>query len=1717
MNVGAVTGQSTFISSNQEITLFGGGTYDDGIPPIYVGFREPLDVRVIDGRVNGQRVNELVVDGVSQHTFTVEVTFAGKPVPDGTEIELNVTGENQNIVVLSSCIQSPAGCVPGSSGVIFANQINDPIINPQNNEGTISARSLAFFTIDPLSDVAFNAKINVTSRFDQLNTVVREITRCIEINNTVNVETPSFPPQANDPIEGAATSNELILYDTIQDLFFTTRAGEIRRIGHFAAATILGTGDFMYVFGGITGQGDSSTTNLTPLSEVFNVQTQEWEFTTDMPTPRVFGMTVVKDEKVYCIGGLEVNPLLAQYVVSRRIEMFDSITELWNTSLAIMPEDNGVAYGDAQVVGDFIYVTCGVTSMSGLAQAGDLNTKILIYSILGDSWTEITPSNISLYQRLAPFGFYRSGAVNTSDRDYYIYSGSIPKPLELVQSERQSIIDRLLNEFRSFIFTSTYYNNLPLGDQELFVQTQESIIIDGVQVPGFLYLVTGFRFAPGSEFVQNGVLNIDISDTLDDEWTVLPQARDMGAAVYSPLQDIAFFIGGSNQNKSTTLNRNESIDLHNDNDYSRLTPLNRGRTMFGAVLIGDEIFLTGGLTSGHSAGFVEIDIEPDTTFIEARGTQSAGLLVTLKNDSGEVLEQDVRIDVRGRLRMPAIDDILSQFIAERAADRALGGDGTGTATDLPQAGEEINVEQLIKAQNKIIDPNSDAFQFNASRKLSEQVSLFPILYSAKEFVVNAGVGGVTLLPRSEDPLADFQKLSEFIRLRLENTPVDPNERFSGDLTREELAALGDTLATVQLPPTVIKSGSLRDLYSIETLVTILDPILFGQTISDFDLDVQEAIDSKIVELLTPPEIEEPGEPPLGAPLFGGGSVVDESECFLLQHAAQPDIPPSSTPPASNPNTPLGIGGFAGSGQCLFCQTILPTNVDVRNQLSAVEAKFFNVVDWMPQIKKRLVDNTATLSEVVEELDIIDHEVPFGGSQLYNAMFEAGATTSGDEFALIKKVVYIASDNSQNLSLVTRDKAIDEINAIDGDKKVPVIYSVFSTSFPISLAAQLQRSEVGDVEKITQATGGQATTLIRSGFLDQILNLALGSATGGLGFGIHTRKLIFLEPTAITAMTLNFRLPSNTQGFVRIRFSPDGFNFGDFGERFEGSQIIDLIDFVALIIEIEVVLTTGFTIDISEEYDSTATGIPKLVSIVFQTSGEREDLMFLDKETVLTNVQQVAAAIEGTIPTTSIVEIGSATSNSHEWTDFQSPARPAVRDCGKMFMLERTDDPTSLVPIEPVSTIDGRLYVSNYGRWDPAATVSLFEVNDDGVDIPVLDGFVLYPRDGEVYFDTKQPPDKQFKITIVNDDCLRVGLRLRNRLHTEAISLTGVGFIYSTNDEKPLALSQVAPRAISVQISPQSPSSGDTFFALYVFVDLNNDKESGTLISWFRNGSQLLEIQNQTSWSNTDLLPGNKLEPNDKINFRVIPSDGRDFGTPVVSPTVVVVSLPPGADDVRMAPFRNNILNGRFDTSSTFVVEYDFRTEEIGSAGVEDGTIIRWFVNGTLFKEGTFSGFDIDTSGQVNDAAKQLAPTEIIGGTTAHIIGNQVQAEVTPKTLVITGDVVKTQIVTVENSIPIATNVKIEPEVPTAQSTLVLTYDLDDNDINVFETQTDQSELKWFNSANGTDFIEVTDLQGESTVPPFFLRAGEHWFAQVTAFDGLDVGNVAVSNTVVITP
>jgi len=1680
VNVSTVSGVTTLISKNKEITLFGGGDYQTGIPPIYAGFKEPLSVAILDARVNGQSISELQVDGFSTQTFVVEVTFANDPVPDGTPIELTVDGDNQSIIKLSS-------------NIIYTKLINDSIINPSG-----PLRSLAFFSIDPLPNVEFSTKINTTCHYDKLGTAKRTITRCILLTNHAKDQSQQNDTNASELNLkiNSATSNELIVYDTVNNSYSTQTGGQINRMGHFFAACNVSTTDKIFAFGGWTGNSDSSTANITPTSEFFDIATEQWNFTTNMPTARCFGMTVIKESKIYCIGGIELDSLLRQHIVSKKIEAFDVITETWDTTLIDMPENYGVAYGDAQLVGNYIYVTCGITNIIDNSTPGTLNDRILRYSIGNNTWDTIIPSDVGVYTRISPFGFYKDNSSGINH--YYIYGGALQKGVPQIETERTAKINELLNELHSFLLTSTYFQNLTVDKQQEFIANKEADIRNSVVIPSFIYPKNGFKFVPGSEFISDNNYFIDVSDSLEDEWHDMPLPRSFGKCIYNSNQNIAYFIGGSNQNLSTTLNKMDAIDIFNDNNLETRTALNRGRSMFAANLLADNIYISGGLTSGHDEGWCQITVQNKPEFIETLGIQSGGVFVTITNDSGELLTQDINVEVLGEVHIEDVDNLLIGYAAKRAADRALGGDGSGNAPNKAQAGDTLDINKIKNLQNTVVDPNSDEFQLNATTQLQNKLALFPVLYSKSEFTIRNGIGSTTLLPRSEDPLSDILQLAAFIKTLLDNTPVDQGQLFNG-FTRDELASLGDALAAVMLSPTIVDSGALRSLYTIETTLTILDDFYFGQTVGETDLAIQKQTQDDIAQLLTPPSDNQTNN--------SDNLIVTNSKCFVLQHSAQQDISQSNTPPQSNdPNNPGGTGGFAQSGQSLFSSSILPLNIAIRDQNFSPIANYFNVLDWIPQIQERLITNDSSLSDTLNEINKIKYETPFGGSQLYDALFKSAQIMSDDDFDTTKKVIYVLADNVENLSTISRDTAITEVNSIDGDKKVPIVETVFSTSFPVTLSALLEQTEINDVEKLVSETGGQANLLISSDFMDEILNLTISGATGGLGYGTYIRQIKFDELVAITGFKVLFDLSANTNGSFKYRYSKDGYTFGDFSSVFIGSQLIEFSDFFAKIIEIEIVLTTGFSTDTSENNETTANSVPKCLSITVENSAEREDFVFLNKDTSPTNIQQIAMAFEGTIPPTAIVELGTATSDSHQWNDFQSKSRPSVNELGKMFMIERSENTAndSIIPPEPLFTNDNILYTSIYGPWDPNSTIKLFYLDENSTKIPVLDGFKLYPRDGQIYFNTQQNPTKVFEMQIINTDDFRVGIRLRNRLHTSSIQMEGVGFIYSTNSVKQTALGQIPPKAINILISPSSPNSGSTFSALYKFIDLNNNTEVGSIISWYKNNIQLLEIQNKLSWTNDSLLLTNKLKPGDKIQFSVTPSDGTDYGTTVYSANIMIGARSPEIQSAQIISVRNGVNNDRFDTSGTLQLDYTFVSEDIG--GIEDGTNIKWFVNGVIFKENTFSAVNADPY----TSPKSIQPGEVSNGFQAHVIGNIVQVEITPRTALASGTVVTTASVTISNSLPLVKTITIAPASPTTQSTLILSYAIDDRDIDS-KVQQDKSTIKWFVSKDGKNYSEQTELVGSKTVSPFYLTKCDTWYAQIVPNDGVENGPSKNSN------
>ena len=1728
-NVTPISAHTSMIVGNKAVTIYGGGDYKNGIPPVYIGWKEPLHVTLHNPVVNGNQVSpdHMVFDGVSRHTFPVEISFAGCPVPNGTEVELQVSGSDGSPVRLSNC-DGINNCSPSSSGIIRTQLVNDPFINPPDGEalnggscGVGNRRSIAYFTIDPIPNVTFSATIKAICRHDKVGTIARAIVDKIDFANNADTqqqqqqggESGSENPQQSEEASTVIES-EVITYNPDTNVFGTLPPMGQERYLPFCAALELGSIEYICTFGG------KKTKGLNATSQQYDPLTNKWNMITPMPTPRCAGQTVVVGSKVYCIGGVEFNEVQQQYRVSNVVEVYDANSEHWITSLSSMP--NGIAFGAALYADGFIYIVCGAKSVTSDISAENLNDKILRYSIADDGWVEIDVADV-IYPRLSPVAFRRS-CTCISDGWIYVMSGAVPKTPGEISSERTAAINNATEQIMTWLYAQSDFQAMSPDDQNKRITEEIKNVQDSIEICPFTYPQSVFKFQ------VLGGLDLPSMTLLQETWPIPPRPVQSAGYVYLGGADCVITLGGSNQNISTTL---DDIDMwclglidDGDSGFAHLGEMPRGKNGFGVVFYSNLIVMIGGITSGHQSGWVSIEILQTPDRVEAMGKQSAGLLIQLKNDAGKLIREEVRVSVRGRLSIPEVDARLTNVLADIMARRALGDDGSGIIPDLPNPGDLIDWDRILREQAKISNLSGDNYQMNSARRLAERLFLMPVLYDRTDFTVT-GVGGALLLPRSEDPFYEFSKLAALINERLRNIPPETDETFDGSISRYELEALAAALNNLKEPTTEIKAGTSRDLYDIETIVTVIDSHYFGETISQFDTAVSGLARQKIQEYLTPPLAE--GEQ-------GGGS--------------------------SPPPTPEEIGNNA-DGQGLGDSSLIPAKPSLKSQNSANITTFYNIHEWLPRIKKYLVDGH-TVAEVASFIESIEDQVPFGPSQLYDGLKLAAEIAATDPDSTRKKVIYVLSDNSENLSIASLSEAIDAVNSIDGDRQTPVLYTLFNTSFPLSLTAELEQTDASDVEQIVQATGGQSTVLLRSDFLNSVLNRTLGAASGGMGYGLYRRSFKWDELSAITTITPDFVLPDNTVGYLRYRHSSDGYNFSDWSEKFEGANTINFDSLFAKAMEVEITLATAFT---TNDANLEPTGSPKLRSITWETSGTREDFIFLEIDDTGYTVEQLAAAFEGSIPMSSVVEIGVATSDSHDWRDFQSDARPAIRDFGKQIQLVRAEGIDSgngvVLHREPMTSTDGLRYDSTYGRWNPESAVKVYEVttgSSGDVYTQIYSGFEPHSREGYIYFSERKSLSRRFALEVQDAARLRVALRLRNRLWSDAIDIQGLGYLYSTTRIRPPELSQAAPIALEVDITPRGPTVLDTVQVTYNFEDINGNPEVGTKVRWYKNGMQIIELQDKKSWKDADLLEENKLFPNDKLYVVVTPSDGRLFGTPVQSGVVTVQANPPSAINARLLPYKDNLPSGGYDTSSTIVLAYDFHSEDAGDAGLEIGTTIRWYVNGAAWKTGSYSpGLSGLTgpagasgasgpsgvsgpsgasgpsgqsgvsgpsgpTGPMWPAILTVTPEESVGGVIAVRRGNSIYAEVSPRTALVSGETVRTAAKDITNTIPRAINVRIDPEQPTNRSTLRVLFDIVDVDLlqGGDPQQAANHEITWYKSVNGglayqrIDALSgYLDAGGRLEVPPVYLDTGQLWKVKVKPCDGLDCGQAVESTAVLI--
>tara|TARA_B100000614_G_scaffold262895_1_gene299678 strand:+ start:24094 stop:33870 length:9777 start_codon:yes stop_codon:yes gene_type:complete len=390
-NDNTLFGRTEVVFNDELRYLTAGGDLENGIPPTILKLREPLQIRILQARRNGVPVQEILVDGTSEHEFIVEVTFSGKNVPNGTPIFLTIGGPNPQKLQLTQ-------------SVIFTQQQEDPFLGG-------GVRSLASFTTLPFSPLEqFVAQVQAECRYDKRGDVTRSMTSCLTIDYKIEQDT-----QDNDDDEeeqqaqiNNVFSGQIEIYDTqtdtweLKDVSMNHPRGSLTLNWTFDAY-----GEVLHAIGGIDG------TAITAYNEQYRIDSGEWIDLAPMITPRFYHSAVEEQGLIYVLGGLTIED--NDLIVSRALERYNPLTDSW-TVLTQMPDlgdgaDDfyGIALGAAVRVDNQIYVIGGIKEVDSRGGINALSSRILVYDIDLDTWSASSPlegSDLVLYSRIAPTAFY---------------------------------------------------------------------------------------------------------------------------------------------------------------------------------------------------------------------------------------------------------------------------------------------------------------------------------------------------------------------------------------------------------------------------------------------------------------------------------------------------------------------------------------------------------------------------------------------------------------------------------------------------------------------------------------------------------------------------------------------------------------------------------------------------------------------------------------------------------------------------------------------------------------------------------------------------------------------------------------------------------------------------------------------------------------------------------------------------------------------------------------------------------------------------------------------------------------------------------------------------------------------------------------------------------------------------------------------------------------
>ena len=952
---------------------------------------------------------------------------------------------------------------------------------------------------------------------------------------------------------------------------------------------------------------------------------------------------------------------------------------------------------------------------------------------------------------------------------------------------------------------------------------------------------------------------------------------------------------------------------------------------------------------------------------------------------------------------------------------------------------------------------SDSYQKDSANLLEDKTIIYPVLFISDSITIYNGRGTITLLPRSEDILSDYNTISG-----------RAGESSSTDST-EQTDSLSDTKIIIQV-------GEERKPYTVSIEITIVDDNgqYYGQTVDRGGQDANSDNDG----------------------LFG----QDEKQV------------------ASN-----------------------------------LTIEFYSDIEWMPSIKSVLDDNAGTSEDALRAINNMANEVAFGSSAMYDAISKSAETLlkSNNNVDEKRKVIYLLTDNDSNMSISTSDEAIALVNSIDGYKKVPILTGNLQIVEPVTLSTKANKTDTVNLNKLGFLTGGQSVTVVSEEFIDEIVDIFYGEAVGALGYGYYEFIVDLRSEVSLESILGDFSIVDvRSSASWQIELSDDGYIYTEIDNVFSATSTYQDDNIYARFIKFKVTLLTGFSID---EYLLEPVS-PSLNNFEIIYNESKVVYLFLNNKDDGDPPYQMVLSVDGNPEDSGQIEVGLSKSDSSTWEDYYNGSQPTINQNGKIVVPLRFSQDTSEFSQEPLSKIDSFTLKTFYGAWDPYSTVTIYDKDNNIIQNSF---YRLYPRDGLVVFNWSLPYDYiigDYSIGIINGNDYKLGLKLTNISNVDSLEIYGIGKMYTTGKDLLPPVDKIAPEAQDALIEPLVPNMYSVINFSYVYFDSNFETEdlSQREIKWYINGVHKKYLDNLTSWNDLS-------DPNDPIYQKILPftisdiptgetaeqkarslglsilnvgdtvygtvkvSDGELFSQLEKTDTVVVVEGVPIVSNINIQAFNNEgaIVNTLTSNNVAFV---SFTLD--GDTDGNQSEII-WYVDDFEFKRGIY-GEEVSLDEIPHD---QLLPGEVSlnTGDWALKLGNEIYVQIVPSTGTSVGEVVRSVTKVVENAISEITNAVILPTSVTQFSSMTLTWDFADFDIDVLQdsTQAEATSVKWFlkippaDASQSTIFREVTDpdllefitvdIENHiSTVDAAIISSGQQWYAELTPNDGFDDGIVIIA-------